>query len=166
MKKKHYGGFTLIELMIVMIIIGILAALAIPRFADAAKKAKYSQARLFLKRIYQALDNFYAEKGCYPADVFPNITPPGLVPEFLEEWPNPARDPLNAVYDYEQWRGPGGISWIGVVYCGPDLLHDGGTNWGSYYTKHGESGEILEIGNDLYIVIDKAGKPCPSATGI
>ena len=51
-RKDSSNGFTLIELMIVVVIIGILSALAIPRFMQASTKTKQAEVKLIMKQIY------------------------------------------------------------------------------------------------------------------
>jgi len=65
MLRKNQGGFTLVELMIVVIIVGILAAVAIPMYQGATERAKASEAVAALGTIRGAMRVYYAEHGTY-----------------------------------------------------------------------------------------------------
>lgn len=62
---RNTNGFTLIELMIVVVIIGILAAIAIPRFGQVGARAKEKEADLHLKQYYTMQQAYYARSGMY-----------------------------------------------------------------------------------------------------
>jgi prepilin-type N-terminal cleavage/methylation domain-containing protein len=65
MRNRNNKGFTLIELMIVVVIIGILAALAIPRFMRSTTKSKQSEAKQLLKQIYTMQHAYRQEFNAY-----------------------------------------------------------------------------------------------------
>ena len=77
MTKLHTrrGGFTLIELMIVVAIIGILAAIAIPNFLRFQLKAKSSEGKTNIAAIRTAEESYFAEYGNYVSAL---PSPPGL----------------------------------------------------------------------------------------
>ena len=66
--QSRERGFTLIELMIVVVIIGILAALAVPRFMAATTKSKQSEAKQLLKQVYTMQRAYRQEHDTYACD--------------------------------------------------------------------------------------------------
>ena len=74
--RKSNKGFTLIELMIVVAIIGILAAIAIPNFMRFQLKAKSSEGKVNIAAIRTAQESYLAEFGSYvPAPISPGEVP-------------------------------------------------------------------------------------------
>jgi type IV pilus assembly protein PilA len=75
---KGKKGFTLIELMIVVAIIGILAAIAIPNFLKFQAKSKQSEAKTNLKGIYTAETGYFGENNAYSGFDAANWQPVGV----------------------------------------------------------------------------------------
>ena len=80
---RNRKGFTLIELMIVVVIIGILAAIAIPKFSNVSRNSKQAEAGPVLKQLC-TLVNTYRDQYSLPPTAIGNLSTVG--------WQDPAAD--------------------------------------------------------------------------
>lgn len=76
--KNDQSGFTLIELMVVVVILGILAAVVIPQFSKSTDKARVSSAKAELKNMQSAMEIYYAENGDYPTNAWAALKDVGI----------------------------------------------------------------------------------------
>lgn len=107
MKKGAKQGFTLIELMLVVIIIGVLAAMVMPRMVGRSEQARSAAAKADIDaNIALALDMFEMDSGHFPdrlEDLRTN-------PELGDSWKGPylkkePKDPWGRPYKYERSAG-------------------------------------------------------------
>ena len=83
LKRKLQAGFTIIELLIVIAIIGILATLVLTNFQGAQAKGRDTVRKSDINSIYQKLEEYYNENGGYPDGNLSTTVFPGMDAEAL-----------------------------------------------------------------------------------
>jgi len=121
-------GFTLIEILVVVVILGILAGLVVPRIADQPEKARRTKAQMQIESLELALKLFKLDNGFYPS------TEQGL--EALVRKPTTGRLPV-------RWREDGYLE-KGVVPKDP---------WGNDFVylspgQHNKDFDLMSLGAD------------------
>ena len=75
-RKDAQGGFTLIELMIVVVVIAILAAIAIPNYTNYVRQSHRADAQSEMLRLAQALERCFTRHRSYEGESCPDEAPP------------------------------------------------------------------------------------------
>ena len=140
MDRKRRSGFTLVEILVVVVILGLLATLVIPRVVGRGEEAKRTATLVQIRAIEQALDLYKLDNGFYPT------TEQGL--EALVSKPSGMPEPMNYRRDgymkkvpVDPWgrpyvyRSPGEHGETDILSFGPDGAEGGEednrdiTNW-------------------------------------
>ncbi|MEM9157524.1 MAG: type II secretion system protein [Verrucomicrobiota bacterium] len=134
------SGFTLVEIMIVVLIIGLLAALAVPAFAKMRQTSRATTFANDIRALATAAQNYILESGEYPPDsssgVFPNELDGYLTVQVFED-----DTPLGGLWDFEFEDEGGYTSAVGVVNPSvededflkvDEVLDDGNLSTGSF----------------------------------
>lgn len=141
MKKQRQAGFTLLEIMVVIVILGILASLVVPNLMGNKEKADHQKAVSDIVALESALDMYKLDNSRYPiTDQGLNalVTKPGQPPEprnyrtdgYIRRLP---QDPWGNDYHL---RSPGQHGQIDIFSAGPDGEVDSTDDIGNWNLGH------------------------------
>jgi general secretion pathway protein G len=132
-QKNKSRAFTLTELMLVVVIIGILAALVIPRIAGSGERARNITANADINGgIKSALGNFEVDMGSYPHSLQDLVTMPANAKNWhgpyldkipLDPWGNPY------IYYFPGKHSPAGYDLSSAGFDGKEGTEDDVVNW-------------------------------------
>jgi general secretion pathway protein G len=126
-------AFTLVELLLVLVILAVLAAIVIPKFSGRSQQAKETAAKSQISSLELALNSYEVDTGSYPRTLDALVNPPNGV----DNWKGPylskgiPNDPWGTPYTYA-YPGKNNPSGFDISSPGPDLRAGGDddiTNW-------------------------------------
>ncbi len=136
MFSSNEKGFTLVELMVVVVIIGILASVAMPKFAQMISRAKTTEAKRILGQIVELEVAYYYKFSAYFE--FDNVDAPEI--DFLL--------PNNSKFDYD-FADNGDGTGTATAQENVDLNGDGDTTDGLTLDTNRTYGNLDDGGGDL-----------------
>jgi len=89
--SKNEGGFTIVELLVVIVVIAILVALTLPNIFGLQRRERDETRKSDVRSIQKALEGYYQKSNAYPANL------DSLVPDYLQAIPN---NPQGDAYSY------------------------------------------------------------------
>ena len=134
-RNRSQRAFTLIELLLVLVILGILAAIVVPKFAGRTEQAREAAAKTQVANFSTALDAFEVDNGYYPKGKS-GLNDLVVAPRDAQNWKGPylkdiPNDPWQKPYVYQS-PGKHNVTSYDLASMGPDgreNTEDDVTNW-------------------------------------
>lgn len=125
MKRSRERGFTLIEIMVVVVIIGILAALVITQIGGKADEAKAKTTRAMIKQLAQQVEMFKLDQNRYPEKLLDLLYQPSYVDPAKWKQPYITERPFDSWGNEFLYRVPGTSFAYDIVSLGADGKESG-----------------------------------------
>ncbi len=123
-RSKTRKGFTLVELAVVIVIIGVLAAFGVPKFLQSVEKSKAAEAFNYWSAVQSAQERYIAQNGTYWATA--NSDNLDIVLPTLQYFSGPTITSSSATAGQPTWTGT--------------LTRKGGTSYGNYTVSWNQDG--------------------------
>lgn len=111
--KQKQKGFTLVEIMIVVVIIGLLATMAYPAFQKVKTHAQASRVANDFRSFAGLFEAYTLDNGTYPADSAPGAIPSGME-DYIKSHNWTDASPIGGSYDWI-YNGTGGGGGVGAA---------------------------------------------------
>jgi general secretion pathway protein G len=124
-RRHRSAGFTLVEMLLVLVILAVLAAIVIPKFAGRTQQAKITAAQSQISSIETALDAFEVDTGSYPKGGAGGLSALSEEPGNTQNWKGPylkkgvPLDPWGNPYVYT-YPGKNNVQGYDLMSMGPD----------------------------------------------
>ena len=106
--KRKQSGFTMIELIVVIVVLAILAGVAVPKLYDMGTRARISTTAYSWKVLTRAVNQYLIDNAnAVPPNVNDGVMPPQLDP-YLSNADYTRTPPVGGMWDYDEWSADGG----------------------------------------------------------